>query len=129
MSNTTNPALWNRIKTKVINEQTMGTQSGQWSARKAQLAVRLYKEAGGGYRGKKSQSNSLVKWGRQKWRTKSGRPSSITGERYLPEKAIENLSASEYSRTSMIKRRAMKRGIQYSRQPRNTARKTKRYRL
>ena len=107
----------------------MGTQSGEWSARKAQLAVRLYKEAGGGYRGKKSSSNSLVKWGKQRWRTKSGRPSSLTGERYLPEKAIEHLSPVEYSRTSALKRRAMRRGIQFSKQPRSTAKKTRRYRL
>ena len=29
---------------------------------------------------------SLKKWGEQRWRTKSGKPSSKTGERYLPEK-------------------------------------------
>ena len=46
----------------------------------------------------KSQ-RSLKAWGKQDWRTKSGKPSSKTGERYLPEKAIKSLTASEYART------------------------------
>ena len=44
----------------------------------------------------KSQ-RSLKAWGKQKWRTKSGKKSSETGERYLPEKAIKSLSASQYA--------------------------------
>ena len=44
----------------------------------------------------KSQ-RSLKAWSKQKWRTKSGKKSSVTGERYLPEKAIKNLSAAEYA--------------------------------
>jgi len=121
-------ALWQRIKKRVIEEHVQGTASGQWSARKAQLAVLRYKQAGGRYRGPKSPSNSLVRWGKQKWRTKSGRPSSLTGERYLPSEAIRHLTSREYSRTSRAKRRSMSRGRQYSRQPRDIARKTRRYR-
>ena len=73
-----------------------GTKAGQWSARKAQLAVSMYKEKGGGYTDKKDSNNSLTKWSDQNWRTKSGKPSHITGERYLPKKAIDNLSDKEY---------------------------------
>ncbi len=36
----------------------------------------------------KAPQQSLKNWGDQKWRTKSGKPSSKTGERYLPEAAI-----------------------------------------
>ena len=79
----------------------------------------------------KSQ-RSLKAWGKQKWRTKSGKPSTqgpkATGERYLPEKAIKALSASEYSKTSAAKRRAIRKGKQVSKQPKSIAKKTKNYR-
>ena len=52
---------------------------------------------------KKSQK-SLKSWTKQKWRTKSGKPSAKTGERYLPEKAIKSLSAKEYAATTRKKR-------------------------
>ena len=80
---------------------------------------------------KKSQ-RSLVAWGKQKWRTKSGKPSTqgskATGERYLPEKAIMALSSSEYATSSAAKRKATKRGKQFSKQPGKTAKKTSRFR-
>ena len=69
----TNPSLWKRVVARV-KAGDKGGKSGQWSARKAQLAILAYKKAGGGYRGAKSASNSLAKWTRQKWRTKSGKP-------------------------------------------------------
>ena len=79
----------------------------------------------------KSQ-RSLRAWTKQKWRTKSGKPSTqgpnATGERYLPEKAIKALSASEYSKTSAAKRRAIRKGKQVSKQPKSIAKKTKNYR-
>jgi|TARA_R100001015_G_C4560137_1_gene120137 hypothetical protein len=79
----------------------------------------------------KSQQ-SLKSWTRQKWRTKSGKPSTqgskATGERYLPEKAIKSLSASEYARTTRAKRKALRKGKQFSKQPKSIARKTKAYR-
>ena len=59
----------------------------------------------------KSQ-RSLKAWGKQKWRTKSGKKSSETGERYLPEKAIKALSAKEYAATTKAKRKAKKKGKQ-----------------
>ena len=80
---------------------------------------------------KKSQ-RSLDAWGKQKWRTKSGKPSTqgskATGERYLPEKAIKALSSSEYAASSAAKRKATKRGKQFSKQPSKTAKKTSRFR-
>ena len=72
----------------------------------------------------KSQ-RSLKAWGKQKWRTKSGKKSSITGERYLPTAAIKSLSAAEYAATSAAKRRDKKKGKQHSKQPKSIANKTK----
>ena len=80
---------------------------------------------------KKSQ-RSLVAWGKQKWRTKSGKPSTqgskATGERYLPEKAIKALSPSEYAASSAAKRKASRGGKQFSKQPSKIAKKTSRFR-
>ena len=76
---------------------------------------------------KKSQQ-SLKNWGKQKWRTKSGKKSSISGERYLPEKAIKSLTAQEYASTTRAKRKAMKAGKQVSKQPKKIAQKVRKYR-
>ena len=76
----------------------------------------------------KASQKSLVAWTKQKWRTKSGKPSSKTGERYLPEKAIKSLSASEYAATSKAKREGKRKGKQFVAQPKSIARKTKKFR-
>ena len=80
---------------------------------------------------KKSQ-RSLRAWTKQKWRTKSGKPSTqgpkATGERYLPSAAIKSLSSKEYAATTKAKRRATKAGKQVSKQPKKIAKKTRRYR-
>lgn len=76
---------------------------------------------------KKSQ-RSLRQWTKQKWRTKSGKKSSETGERYLPEKAIKSLSAAEYAATSKKKREDTKKGKQFSKQPKKVAKKVRKYR-
>jgi len=76
---------------------------------------------------KKSQ-RSLRAWTKQKWRTKSGKKSSETGERYLPKKAIESLSDSEYAATTAKKRKDKAKGKQHSKQPKKTARKVRKYR-
>lgn len=76
----------------------------------------------------KAPQKSLKDWTAQKWRTKSGKPSSETGERYLPSKAIEALTPAEYAKTSAAKRAGMKRGQQFVKQPEKIARKTARYR-
>jgi hypothetical protein len=116
MTERTNQALWEKVKNYVMKSNVMGTKANEWSARKAQLAVKLYKANGGEYIGKKSK-NSLAKWTEQNWKTKSGLPSHITGERYLPEKAIKALSKKDYELSSALKRKAMKEDIQYSKQP------------
>ena len=122
-----NEKLLNTIKNKVLNG-SKGGLPGQWSARKAQLAVKMYKDAGGYYIGKRSSNNSLHQWTIQKWTTKSGLPSLLTGERYLPKKAIKHLSSSEYARTTRKKRQSIMKHEQFSKQPKSIARKTRRYR-
>jgi hypothetical protein len=77
----------------------------------------------------KKAQKSLVEWGKQKWGTKSGEPSSKTGERYLPEKAREALSDSEYAATSAKKRKDKAAGKQHSPQPKKIAEKTAKYRM
>ena len=74
------------------------------------------------------RQRSLKAWGKQKWRTKSGKKSSETGERYLPEKAIKAMSASEYARTTAAKRKGKAAGKQFVKQPKSIAKKTKQYR-
>jgi hypothetical protein len=71
---------------------------------------------------------SLKAWGKQKWRTKSGKKSSETGERYLPSAAIKALSPSEYARTTAAKRKTKKKGKQVSKQPKGIAAKVKKFR-
>ena len=80
---------------------------------------------------KKSQ-RSLKAWTKQKWRTKSGKPSTqgpkATGERYLPSRAIKALSAAEYAATTKAKRKATRAGKQVAKQPKKIAKKTRAYR-
>jgi hypothetical protein len=76
----------------------------------------------------KAPQQSLKDWGDQKWRTKSGKPSSKTGERYLPEAAIKALTPAEYAATTRAKRAGKKAGKQFVKQPKSIAEKTARYR-
>ena len=76
----------------------------------------------------KDSQRSLRSWTKQKWRTKSGKKSAETGERYLPEKAIKSLSAAEYAATTKKKREDTKKGKQFSKQPDKVSKKTKKYR-
>ena len=76
----------------------------------------------------KKPQKSLKKWGDQKWGTKSGKPSSKTGERYLPAKAIKSLSSSEYAATTRAKRKGTAAGKQHVPQPKKVAKKTAKYR-
>ena len=80
----------------------------------------------------RAPQKSLVNWTRQKWRTKSGKPSTqgsqATGERYLPEKAIKALSPPEYAASTAAKRKATRAGRQVSKQPKKIAAKTARFR-
>jgi|TARA_R100000479_G_scaffold168121_2_gene108945 hypothetical protein len=116
------PAKWERAKKRAI------AKMGGHSARAMQLATKYYKDSGGTYSGKKKPSNKLSKWTKQKWRTKSGKPSKKTGERYLPEKAIKKLSSKEYAATTKAKRKGTKQGKKYVKQPKRIAAKTRKYR-
>ena len=118
------PKKWAAAKARA--KRKMG---GKHSARAMQLAVKYYKDAGGTYSGKKKKAtNKLSKWSKQKWRTKSGKPSGKTGARYLPEKALKSLSAKEYAATTKAKRKGTAAGKQFVKQPKKIAQKTKRYR-
>jgi len=76
----------------------------------------------------KKPQRSLLNWGKQKWRTKSGKRSSDTGERYLPSKAIAALSDSEYAATTAAKRKGKAAGKQHVAQPKAIANKVRQYR-
>ena len=76
---------------------------------------------------KKSQK-SLKAWTKQKWRTKSGKKSSETGERYLPEAAIKALTPAQYAATTRAKRKGTAQGKQFVKQPKAIAAKTAQYR-
>ncbi|WP_347852117.1 hypothetical protein [Planktomarina sp.] len=76
----------------------------------------------------KAPQKSLKDWTKQKWRTKSGKPSAKTGERYLPEKAIKSLSPAEYAATTATKRKGTAAGKQFVKQPKKIAEKTAKFR-
>jgi len=76
----------------------------------------------------KKPQQSLKDWTAQKWRTKSGKPSSKTGERYLPEAAIKSLSPQEYAATTKAKRAGKAAGKQFVSQPKSVAKKVKPFR-
>lgn len=80
----------------------------------------------------KKPQKSLVNWTKQKWRTKSGKPSTqgpnATGERYLPAKAIKNMSSSQYAASTAKKRKDTAAGKQHSKQPKAAAKTAKKYR-
>jgi len=71
---------------------------------------------------------SLVNWTRQDWRTKSGKPSGQTGERYLPASAIKALTPAEYASTTAAKRRGTAAGKQFVKQPEAIQKKTAKFR-
>ncbi|MBY9062085.1 hypothetical protein K7957_03965 [Sphingomonas yunnanensis] len=123
----TDPDLWETVKGE-ITTGAKGGRKGQWSARKAQMAVAEYKKRGGGYKGSKDEDNSLHQWSEEDWGTGSGAKSEESGERYLPKKAREALSDRDYARTSAKKRADTRKGKQFSAQPDDVAAKTRPYR-
>ena len=76
----------------------------------------------------KAPQQSLKSWTKQKWRTKSGKPSAKTGERYLPEAAIKSLTSAEYAATTKAKREGKRKGKQFVKQPKSIAKKTAQFR-
>jgi hypothetical protein len=121
-----NPAKWKRI-VAAVKAGSKGGRPGQWSARKAQIAVARYKKSGGGYSGAKKKSNSLSKWSKQKWRTSDGKKSGGK-KRYLPDAAWKALSPAEKRATNRAKAAGNKKGKQFVKQPKRIAKKVRRYR-
>ena len=124
----TKPKLWKRIVASV-KSGSKGGRPGQWSARKAQIATARYKKAGGGYSGKKSSSNRLSKWSKQKWgyvsKGDEKKPRAKRG-RYLPEKVRKNMTPAEKAATNRRKRAASKAGKQRAKYSKSVARKVRR---
>lgn len=118
----TNPSLWEKAKA-----QAKARMGGKHSARAMQLAVKIYKEKGGGYSGAKSSSNKLSKWTKQKWRTSDGSKSEGK-KRYLPDKAWKSLSSSEKAATNRAKAKGNASGKQFVAQPKSIAKKVVKYR-
>ncbi|QJX74038.1 hypothetical protein F-E9_284 [Faustovirus] len=117
----TDPKLWDKcVKT------ALAKFDGKYSARMYQHATHLYKSQGGGYKGRKSKHNSMRVWTNERWRTKSGKPSSETGERYLPEHVLRKLSADEYAASTRKKRTDTRHGLQYSVEPKRVRSKINR---
>ena len=103
-----NPEKWEQAKRDAV-----ASMGGKHSARAMQQAVRLYKERGGEYKGKKpsSSENSLKKWTKQEWQTRPGTPekakrSDGSTSRYLPKEKWESLSKSEQVATDKKKLRS-----------------------
>lgn len=116
----TDPALWDEVKAEVT-AGTKGGKAGQWSARKAQLAVAEYKKRGGGYEesGLAQDETDLHQWTQADWGTASGKESGISGERYLPRDIRMLLTKDDYARTSEKKRKDGAKGRQFSAQPKD----------
>lgn len=117
---------WKRIVASV-KAGTKGGDPGEWSGRKAQIAVRKYKESGGTYSGPKSESNSLVKWTKQDWKTSDGSESKGK-KRYLPAKAWDSLSSGEKAETNRAKAKGNASGKQFVKQPDKIASKVAKFR-
>lgn len=120
------PAKWKATVARV-KASSKGGDPGEWSARKAQIAVQQYKASGGGYVGPKKADNSLSKWTDQKWRTSDGSPSEGK-KRYLPDKAWSALSSSEKAATNRAKAAGNRAGKQFVAQPKTVAKKAARFR-
>jgi len=122
----TNPSLWSKVVSDV-KSSSKGGDSGEWSARKSQLAVQKYKASGGGYEGPKKADNSLAKWTDQKWRTSDSTPSEGK-KRYLPDKSWSTLSPGEKAATNKAKAEGNKTGKQFVAQPKSIAKKVSKFR-
>ena len=57
-----NSKKWNATVASVKAQDVGGTPAGKWSAVKASIAVRRYKDDGGKYKSKRSPDNNLKSW-------------------------------------------------------------------
>lgn len=103
----TDEVLWTKVK-KMVLEGDRGGLRGEWSARKAQIAVAEYKSRGGKYMGEKSKDNSLVKWTEEDWGYINGKP----GNRYLPRKVRSALTPAQAAAENKAKHKATSEGKQ-----------------
>jgi hypothetical protein len=127
-SKKTKPGLWKKVVASV-KASSKGGRAGQWSARKAQLAVQKYKKAGGGYKGAKSSSNSLSKWSKQDWgyvSPKDAQKPRAKRGRYLPKNVRESLTPYQKAQENKKKRKASKSGKQRASYSKSVARKVRR---
>jgi hypothetical protein len=126
----TDPDLWAQVKREVTDGDKGGAR-GQWSARKAQMAVQRYKARGGGYddAGPGQDETDLHGWTEDDWGTRSGAASGESGERYLPRAVRMLLTEDEYRRTTARKSADTRgKGDQFSDQPRDVREKVSRIR-
>lgn len=116
------PKKWARAKARAR------AKMGGHSARAMQLAVKYYKQAGGRYSGKKSSSNKLSKWSKQKWdyvsKGDKKKPKRKRG-RYLPESVRKSLSPGQKSATNRAKRKASASGRRKAKYSKSIARKVR----
>lgn len=100
-----NARLWAEAKA-----EARARMGGVHSARAMQLAVALYKRAGGRYAGPRTGAEGLSRWTAQRWTTRPGTPRRAarggTVARYLPKAAWEALTPAEQRETDARKRRA-----------------------
>lgn len=121
MSQVADSALWAKVKSK-WHASSKGGARGQWNARKAQLAVKEYKQLGGTYTtARPSRTNSLVRWTNEDWGYIDGK----RGNRYLPREVRARLSPTEKRTENRLKKSATKSGHQYASYSRSVAQKLK----
>ena len=118
-----NPRLWEKAKKKACSQGKLCKHS----ARKMQWATNWYKRNGGRYIGKRSPNNRLTKWGKEKWRTSSGKKSRGK-RRYLPDKVWRSLSPAQKRKANRTKLAGYRRGRQYVKNPRSVRRVARRVR-
>lgn len=113
----TDPSKWEQAK-----RDAKAKMGGKHSARAMQLATQLYKKRGGGYKGSKpsGKSNSLKKWGEQKWKWSGGDKKGPGGKGvYLPSKKVDKLKSTAKGKMKLAvasakKAKATREGKQYS---------------
>ncbi len=132
----TNPKLWERIVNSV-KAGDKGGKKGQWSARKAQLAVKRYKDAGGGYSSSSPprKKTDLKKWGDEDWQTSDGKKAQrkdqsgrTVTKRYLPKKAWDEMTPEQKKATNRKKTEGSRKGKQFVKNTKKAARASKKAR-
>lgn len=119
------PKLWQQVVSEVRAGAVAGL-ANTWNARKAQLAVKIYKKRGGEYIGRRGAKNSLRQWTAEDWGYIDDKP----GNRYLPRKVRDSLTSSEKRDENRRKRSATRRHstrASYSERVREKLRRSRRH--